>query len=183
MDNWSAIWDAKGTSDTLDVKQLDGYEDTTIDFKKVVDRIINLLDIEPADNILEVGCGAGGLAQYLQEYDYHGVDRSPYMLDKYLQVVGRSNTHQAEANQLDIPDKYYDHVIMFSVAQYFPDYGYFFKAEKELLRVARKSVFIGDLPEASKRDSHLLYSRRWFDTYNITDGFYNKDRFNVFKKV
>ena len=46
-------------------------------------------------------------------------------------------------------------------------------------RIAIKQIFIGDLPRKSHEKDHLLYNEKEFDNWLISDGFYNKDRFNV----
>lgn len=185
MDDWKNIWDEKGRAKTLDVKELDGFEDTDIDFKYVADKIIESLKIKKGDSILEVGCGAGGLAQHLQQFTYYGVDRSLPMLKKYTDVMLKYNVCQCEANRLLIPDKHYDYVIMYSVAQYFHNYDYFVDTMTELERVAKKAVFIGDLVQKSNRDSHLLFDRtaNIFKWWNMSDGYYTADRFNIWRDV
>lgn len=185
MDDWKNIWDEKGRAKTLDVKELDGFEDTDIDFKYVADKIIESLKIKDGDSILEVGCGAGGLAQHLQQFTYYGVDRSLPMLKKYTDVMLKYNVCQSEANRLLIPDKHYDYVIMYSVAQYFPDYVYFENVINEIERCAKKAIFIGDIVETSKRESHLIFNRKAteFKYWNMSDGYYTADRFNIWRGV
>ena len=43
----------------------DGWEKSTADMEETASRIKKELDIQPTDRVLEVGCGAGGLAQYM----------------------------------------------------------------------------------------------------------------------
>ena len=50
-------------------------------------------------------------------------------------------------------------------------------------RIAKKAIFIGDLPITSHRDTHLLNTKEDFKDWKITDGYYNPCRFNVSLKL
>jgi SAM-dependent methyltransferase len=183
MDDWAAIWERKGLLKTTDLKQLDGYEDTGINFFTVAQGIKDALLINAFDSVLEVGCGAGALYPYFKDCKYIGVDRSKTMRNKFLEIHGEKKVFCYDANSLPFDDKSFDFVIMYSVAQYFPDHKYFNLVVKKLERIAKRGIFIGDLPERSHRDSHLLFSRDFQGVWNISDGFYNKDRFNIYKRL
>ena len=64
---WKEIWTQKGAMEGTkeDIRVFDGWEKSTADMKETADRIMEILDIKPTDRVLEVGCGAGGLAQYM----------------------------------------------------------------------------------------------------------------------
>ena len=178
--SWQEIWEKKGSVETNDLKYLDGYEDTTIDAKFVANIITEILDIQPTDKVLEVGCGAGMLAQYL-ECDYIGIDYSKSLVKKHIQLLGNSVLH-GSANNLIFRDGYFDKVFSYSVFHYFPDLDYAQNVIEEMKRVSKNSIFIGDLPIRSHRSEHLLFDPQNFACAEITQGFYNPDRFNVFIK-
>ena len=78
--------------------------------------------------------------------------------------------------------KTFDKVICYGVFLYFDDKEYAQRAAEELLRVAKKSVLIGELPIRSHRTEHLLFAPEEFEGWDISDGFYDpyrKDRFNA----
>lgn len=181
---WQKIWERKGKINTNNLVELDGFEATTINPKIVVSKIIKLLDIKKTDKVLEVGCGAGMLAQCLK-CNYVGVDYSNSLVKKHIKLLGNS-VLVAEANNLPFKDKFFDKVFAYSVFHYFPDKKYVKKALKEMKRVSRGSIFIGDLPESSHRKSHLLFKKSDFvgavNKVNFSDGFHNKNRFNVLIK-
>lgn len=65
---------------------------------------------------------------------------------------------------------------------YFDSDEYAQQAISELKRVAKKAIFIGDLPMRSHRPEHNLYKKDDFSDWVLTDGFYDpyrKDRFNA----
>jgi len=173
---WKNVWEKKGNLKIKDLKELDGYEATTIDPKKVSDNIKEILEIEKTDKILEVGCGAGMLAQYI-ECDYVGIDYSKSLVKKHIKILNNP-VLVAEANNIPFKDKYFDKVFAYGIFHYFEDKKYASDVVKELKRVCKGKIFIGDLPERSHRKEHLLYKRSDFKGV-LSEGFYNKDRFNV----
>ena len=62
---WREIWEQKGEmeGDISDLYIYDGWEKSKADIKIIADKITRELDIKPEDRVLEVGCGAGALAQ------------------------------------------------------------------------------------------------------------------------
>jgi SAM-dependent methyltransferase len=178
MTDWMEVWERKGRTDTRDLRTLDGFESTRIDPEHVAREIVRLLDIGPDDTVLEVGCGAGMLAQYL-ECRYAGVDYSPAMVRRFNELQPGRTAQVGEAGNLPFPDRSIDKVFAFSVFQYFPDAAYAARAIAELRRVARRAVLIGDLPLRSHSPDHQLYTHDTFAGWQILPGFYNPDRFNV----
>jgi ubiquinone/menaquinone biosynthesis C-methylase UbiE len=186
MDNWNEIWTRKAQEKTDDLKQLDGYEGTDFDAAFVVSRIVEELQIPKGASLLEVGCGAGALAVHLSNWvQYVGCDKSLNMVNTFKKHNPGLRAVCCSANNLPFKDKSFDYVIMYSVAQYFCHYGYFIASVGELERTAKKAVFIGDLVGQSKRDSHLIFSFKdpIFKHWNMSDGYYTADRFNIWRDV
>lgn len=179
-ETWKEIWTRKGQADSSDLLAYDGYEATKVDMEEVARQITKRLDIQKNDKVLEVGCGAGALAQYL-DCDYVGVDYSPTLVQKHIQFL-RNSVLTGEAADLPFKDKSFDKVICYGVYLYFDDKEYARKATKELLRIAKKGVLIGEIPMRSHREEHLLFTKEEFEGWNISDGFYDpyrSDRFNA----
>lgn len=174
--DWKEIWERKGKLETNDLKKLDGFEATTINPEEVASQIIKILDIKKSDKVLEIGCGAGMIAQYL-DCDYIGTDYSESLVKKHIELLKRS-VLVAEANDIPFKNKYFNKAFSYSVFHYFPDKEYVKEVIKELKRVCKGKIFIGDLPERSHRKEHLLFRKSEFQGV-FSEGFYNKDRFNV----
>lgn len=181
-ETWQQIWIRKGKADgqATDLLAYDGYEATQVDMQAVAKEIVKRLDIRPEDRVLEVGCGAGALAQYL-DCDYIGVDYSPTLVQRHIEILHNS-VLAGEAADLIFKDKSFDKVICYGVFLYFEDKEYAKKATAELLRVAKSGVLIGELPIRSHRDEHLLFTPDEFEGWDISDGFYDpyrRQRFNA----
>lgn len=175
--NWKEVWDRKGNEDIDDPRILNGYRRTTINLQEVAKDIVNKLHISESDKILEVGCGAGGLAQYLKG-DYVGIDYSQGLVKKHIELFNNS-VLCGEANNLPFKDRSFDKVICYSVFHYFPTQEYAQQVISEMKRVAKKAIYIGDLPIKSHRDEHQLYKKENFKDWIISPGNYNEDRFNA----
>jgi ubiquinone/menaquinone biosynthesis C-methylase UbiE len=179
-ETWKQIWVRKGKAEGNDLLAFDGYEATKVDMEEVARQITKRLDIQKSDKVLEVGCGAGALAQYL-DCDYTGMDYSHTLVKKHIEILHNS-VLTGEAADLPFKDHSFDKVICYGVYLYFDNKEYAKKATNELLRVAKKSVLIGELPIRSHRKEHLLFTKDEFEGWEISDGFYDpyrNDRFNA----
>ncbi|MDR5586960.1 MULTISPECIES: class I SAM-dependent methyltransferase [Clostridium] len=182
MSYWKEVWERKGRDTTRKLEVLDGYESTTANVAKIAKNIIKELDIKETDTVLEVACGAGGLAQYINCKSYVGVDYSTSLVKKHIELLNNSVLH-GEASNLIFKNNTFDKVFCFGAFHYFPNQDYAQKAIDEMKRIAKKAIFIGDLPITSHREQHLLYNKDNFKDWKITDGYYNPCRFNVSLKL
>jgi SAM-dependent methyltransferase len=179
--DWRAVWEKKGTLDTQDLVELDGFEKTSIQPRDVAGQIKKLLEIADDEIVVEVGCGAGMIARYMT-CRYLGIDYSRPLLNKMKKILGREVLN-AEAIHIPLKDKSVDKIYVFSVFHYFPNLPYAQRVVDELKRVARKGIFVGDLPIRSHSPDHLLYVESFFSGWTISSGFYNSDRFNACLKL
>lgn len=187
-ENWKKIWVRKGMeSGGIDnLEKFDGYEKTQINMEDVVNRITEVMNIKESDAVLEIGCGAGALARYLK-CKYVGIDYSETLVKKHIEIL-KNSVLIGEAAELPFKDKIFDKVIAYGVFMYFDDYEYTIRVIKEMVRVARKALFIGDLPMNSHSDYHLLFKRHFFEDSSlvILKGFYepySASRFNVYGNI
>jgi len=182
LEKWKLIWERKGADESNDLCYINGFENTNLDPKAVAAHIAEQLSLTSTDRILDVGCGSGLLAQHLQSDQYFSVDYALSMAQRFKTVIQCPCT-VSEANSLAFKDKSFTKVFAFSIFQYFPDQNYAVQAIAELRRIATEAVFIGDLPFRSHSTSHLLFDRKTFKSWEITEGFYNPDRFNALWRV
>lgn len=161
---WKNVWTRKSNSSTQDLKVLDGFESLNISEQEISRNIATYLKLQPADKVLEVGCGAGMISQFL-ECDYYGVDYSLGMLDKHREILGRVNLFHCEANKLPFPDKFFDKAFSFSVFQYLPTLEYAHDAIAEMMRVTKGNIYVGDIPMTSHSREQLLYRKEDFSEF------------------
>lgn len=162
---WKEIWTQKGAMEgtKADIRVYDGWEKSTADMRETADRISQLLQIKPSDKVLEVGCGAGGLAQYM-DCEYIGIDFSPTLVKRCMEFFQRSAI-VSEANDIPFRDGYFDKCFSWGVFLYFPDWEYTQKVIHEMTRVLKANgrIFIGELPKTSHDNKHQLYNERQFE--------------------
>ena len=187
---WKNIWDAKGKSDSSDLLYLNGYEHLNIDFNSnaICSKIIDIMNIKPGERVLEVGCGAGFLARELQEYGYVGVDYSEFLINKHQQLFENHDVKVAEGKSLPFSDKSFDKVFCFGVMQYFPNRQYADASLGEMKRVAKDSIFLGDLKVEATRQEHFVYPQRDLKDqgFQFTECLYvpnDVERYNAFLEL
>ena len=84
-----------------------------------MDKIDRLLDLEPGDRVLEVGCGAGHLVKRLAErgVDIVGIDVNP----NATEVAGTDRVIEMAAESLDFPDDEFDAIVSVHAIEHIPE--------------------------------------------------------------
>lgn len=195
-EKWEQIWLRKGKSESTDLRELNGYEKTSVDHAELGRIIAAALDMKANDKVLEVGCGAGALAKGLQDaapgIRYVGTDRSATLVDKHIRLLGNS-VLPFSADELVFADGFFDMCVCYGVFFYFDSLEYARKVVNVLLRQARTAVYIGDLPVRSHSEDHLLFDEAGRDfiladvdtgvwSREVTRGLYEPycdERFNI----
>jgi len=100
---------------------------------------VAMLDIAPADRVLDVGCGTGFATEALaRESDHvHGIDQSQHQLARAFEKFGRRGPvrfYLSDAEQLPFRDDSFDVVWSSGSIEYWPDPV---STLRELRRVAR----------------------------------------------
>lgn len=195
--DWKYVWQKKGTVDTKDLRLLSGYEGTDFDPESAWKRIVKESNTEEKDSVLEVGCGAGYVAQHITKTnpDYVGLDQSTSLVNKHLDILGNT-VIVGEAGVLPFKDNSFDHVLCIGVFQYFPSKEYALQTLKELERVSRRSVYVGNVRFKSHDNKpkkhlykgpvqHFIITPEEFPAgYVKTDAFYDPDNyFNMMLKI
>lgn len=160
--SWKEIWTQKGAmrGGKEDALEYGGWDKTKSSAEKIVSKLVKLMDIKPTDKVLEIGCGAGGMAQYLR-CNYVGIDYSESSVKKCMEFF-EVPAICAEADNLPFKDKYFDKAFAYGCFMYFPSWEYSLKAIHEMRRVTKEIIFIGELPKQSHEPKHLLFSESDF---------------------
>ena len=185
---WEEIWTQKGEmpGTKADIIEYDGWEKSSTSMEETANRISDFLSIKPDDRVLEIGCGAGGLGQYLN-CNYIGIDFSKPLTKRCMEFFQLSAIH-AEANDLPFKDAYFNKCFCWGVFLYFPSREYGNEVIAEIARVTKKSdqksIFIGDIPVTSHNERHMTYSRKQFEDrgFSTIPGWadpYRDNRFNA----
>jgi ubiquinone/menaquinone biosynthesis C-methylase UbiE len=110
--------------------------------KFVEESIENVLDPEPKERVLEIGCGAGSHLLLLNKLglDINGVDASPYMISIARKRLGdRCILKTGMAEELPFDDNEFDLAVFINSLEFLDDP---LKALREAGRVAKRKVFI-----------------------------------------
>lgn len=181
---WKEIWTQKGMMDgtSKDIRIYDGWEKSTSDMSEIAQKVKEILNVTANDRVLEIGCGAGGLAQFF-DCEYIGIDFSKPLTEKCMNFFQKSAIY-AEANDIPFRDKYFDKCFSWGVFLYFPDKEYMVKAVNEMKRVTKGDIFIGELPKETHDKKHLVYEEKdfvqlGFETMRGWADPYKDSRFNA----
>lgn len=105
--------------------------------------IRRLLDPQPGERVLDIGCGEGNHLLLFNKLglSINGLDPSPYLLDRARERLGhRCTLKKGTAEDLPFSDNEFDLAVMINTLEFVDDPV---EALKEAGRVARRGVFIG----------------------------------------
>jgi len=158
------------------------------EFSAQVEQIKDLLQLSPADVLLDIGCNTGQYEKSLSPFVSHitGVDSSPVLI-RQTQVLANVTFLVADAMRLPLGDKTFDKTLMVSTLQYIPDPA---KAIEEMRRVTKKTILFLNIPDKTQKESYFdginklnrsdeeketIRQRNnavhWFDRTDFTDTF------------
>uniref|UniRef100_A0A7S2W084 Methyltransferase type 11 domain-containing protein n=1 Tax=Eucampia antarctica TaxID=49252 RepID=A0A7S2W084_9STRA len=184
--SWDTVWETKGRkNDPSDTRLLTGYDGTDFEPEQFAKRWLGAIKWIEGETVLDVGCGAGFLGDYLPRNGYVGVERSPSLAEIFIRRSNRVVIAQ-DATSLPFEDGSFDHVISHSMLEYMPGKPAAIQCMQEMQRVARNTVFVGDLrtiqalatPEkyvAPGTFAHTLFQKNDFSNMQELDGFVVSD--------
>lgn len=155
---WKEIWNKKGMDRQLPPHLADGYDLLTPEgYDIMVSEVIKPLNLKGTEHILECGCGAGAFLLCLLRIHpnimVNGIDYSPTLLQRARdQIPGEFFV--ADVTDLGFLDtETYDISFSFGVIFYLSSESSALKHLSEMVRVTKSGgqIFIGDIPDASKR--------------------------------
>ncbi len=109
----------------------------------VRESISSLLDLQPGERILDIGCGEGNHLLLLSQlgFDVFGLDASPYMVRHARERLGpRIMVRVGEAEALPFEDNEFDLALLINTIEFLDNPV---EALSEAGRVARRAVFVG----------------------------------------
>ena len=170
---WDDIWERKGRSqDVKNVRLLTGYEGTDFAPDVYAEYWTKVVKWCEGESVLDVGCGAGFLGDFLPKKGYIGIEKAQSLADAFVERSKRVViVHDAE--RLPFRDASFDHVISHSMLQYLPGKASAYRAIQEMIRVARKSVFLGDLRSVGhphKQQKHVMEGTIQHTLFQRSDG-------------
>jgi len=183
---WENVWETKGQkNDPSNTRLLTGYDETDFEPQRFAELWSKAIQWVKGETVLDVGCGAGFLGDHLPKNGYVGVEWSPSQAKIFIQ---RSNQVVIVKDAISLPfkDGSFDHVISHSMLEYMPGKPEAIQAVKEMQRVSRKTVFLGDLrtiQHAARPDkyvipgvfAHTLFQRSNFSDMQELNGFVVSD--------
>jgi ubiquinone/menaquinone biosynthesis C-methylase UbiE len=140
------------------------FEEVADAIADVHEALIDALAPQPGEEFLDVGCGAGNMAQLAAGAGAHvtGIDLSPRLIDVALERAEAGGFHihysVGDAENLDVPDASFDVVSSCFGMIFAPDHA---AAAGELARVARPGGRLGVstwTPEGSVAEMFKVFS-------------------------
>ncbi len=185
---WKEIWTQKGAEEGTKENALlyGGWNKTETSAKEICEKLSSFMNIKNEEKILEIGCGAGGMAQFL-ECDYIGIDYSATSVKKCMEFFQKTALCE-EADRIPFVDKYFDKSFAYGCFMYFDNLEYAKRVIDQMFRVTKEMIFIGELPITSSESKHLLFDPCWFEKegFTVIDGWaapYQKSRFSAYIKL
>ena len=135
----------------------------------VTESIPVLLEPQPGERILDVGCGEGNHLSFFSPslYSLYGLDASPLMVQRAMEKLGnRAVLKVGRAEDLPFEDNEFDLVLFINTLEFLEDP---LAALKEAGRVAKRSVFIG-----------VTNSLSWYFLYTKVQSLLHKPFFDQF---
>ena len=111
--------------------------------KLVEESILSLLNPQPGERVLDIGCGVGNHLLFFNKLglDVNGIDASPYMINRCRERLGnRVSLKTGLAEDLPFDDNEFDIAVLINTLEFLDDP---LLAIKEAGRVANRRIFIG----------------------------------------
>ena len=141
------------------------FEEVAESIADVHEALVDALAPEPGDEFLDVGCGAGHVAELAAQTGAHvtGIDLSPRLIDVARSRANAGGFHihysVGDAENLDVPDASFDVVSSCFGMIFAPDHA---AAASELARVTREGGRLGFsawTPEGSIGDTFTFFAQ------------------------
>jgi ubiquinone/menaquinone biosynthesis C-methylase UbiE len=156
---WKNIWTKKGLDELSPLHMVDGYDLLSAnDYDHMVYEVTRPLGLSGNEMIIECGCGAGAflvsLLKVYPELKVSGLDYSSTLIKRASQVIN-GDFFLADMTDLGfLAQAKYDATLSFGAIFYLSSKEAARRAVEEMLRITKPggTVFIGEIPDAAKRD-------------------------------
>jgi len=166
---WRKVWESREALSTSapglrELLLANGYDTahgriTESSWISYVERILNWMRVEAGSSVFEVGCGAGAMLHVLEGMGFQvgGLDFSAKLISTARLALSSAELHVADASELEevVTAKSWDVVLANGVFLYFPSDEYACRVIGSMERVARRTVGIFDVADASLREDAL----------------------------
>ena len=113
--------------------------------------------------ILEIGSGTGALLKTFEdEMNVYGVDYSSTMVEIASKAIPKGNFKYCEAKNIFFSNNFFNSIIIYSSAQYFPDLSYFKKVISKSHKYLKKNgqLYLGELVEQNKQKEFNKFRKK-----------------------
>ena len=180
---WDEVWERIGTKHAQgSLGQLSGFtrKPDELQAKGLVNHIVNATKLPEHGTVLEFGCAAGRLAEHFIRlgYEYQCVEKSESLIQEFTKRFGGTKITRSTDLTLAFPDNSFDVVFCYSVLHYLTDHEQTDKLLKEMMRVSKGVVYLGDIEtvdwtttygDTYSKTPHLTHEQRTLD--NIVGNF------------
>jgi ubiquinone/menaquinone biosynthesis C-methylase UbiE len=130
------------------------------EWTKTVHSLINILNINPESNVLELCCGNGVLLGELAPFCKHavGVDYSTKLLSQFRERYLDSNlkTILADVRKFEIEASFFNTIIIYFSIQHFDERDAFLLIEKCIKNLKKNGqIYIGDIPDLERKWNYI----------------------------
>jgi len=123
--------------------------------ERMRDEAIAMLEIDPGDRVLDVGCGTGFATEGLlaETENVHGLDQSPHQLERAFEKFGKRGPvrfYLGDAERLPFADDAFDVVWSSGSIEYWPDPVATLRELKRVARPGGQVLVVGpDAPDSA----------------------------------
>lgn len=194
---WKKIWDKQSAKDNTSTAEnlfkIDGFssrfpkENQKKNWNIYIKNMFKNIKFKKNFNILEYGCGAGGLLKFYNNkgYNLYGIDYSKNILKIGKKLLPNIRFKHGDISSIDFYKKNFDLIISHSVFHYFDNHSYAKLLIKGMLKTLKVNgqICILDIPDKNKEVSYkknlikILGNKLYKSKYKTANHLFYKKKF------